>query len=351
MSALDVSAVAALTNKALTQHVDRGAYARAAELYARAAAAAQALRARDCLVLTALQLAQADCWLLQCKAPSVAPAEAPSMVRAAMELLPTALATLTRRKAAGTLLCGACAPHEEAWEQATLMHESNDSQDGAVPMPPQRLRTASAAAAKFVGYRTYLLGARLALARIVMPSPSAPEAAVTRADLAFVCDALEWMAQPRGALYECRVSAESVLAQTVLASLTNDYVRASLDAAVGEAGAQQLSAAWRHVQRSGVLRTRRIEEGIALSARKDERLTAMAAAAAAAKGLRRCALERCGAREVHASQFKLCAACKTVCYCSREHQAAHWRDHKTACKAARGGGGSGSGAGAAPREE
>jgi hypothetical protein len=38
--------------------------------------------------------------------------------------------------------------------------------------------------------------------------------------------------------------------------------------------------------------------------------------------LRNCSLVACGAREVHPSQFKLCAACKTVVYCSKEHQAA-----------------------------
>jgi hypothetical protein len=79
MSALDVSAVVALTTKAATQR-EKGAYARAAELFARAAATAQALGARDCLVVAALQLAQADCWVLQSGSPAVAtPADAASM--------------------------------------------------------------------------------------------------------------------------------------------------------------------------------------------------------------------------------------------------------------------------------
>jgi hypothetical protein len=57
--------------------------------------------------------------------------------------------------------------------------------------------------------------------------------------------------------------------------------------------------------------------------------------ASAGSALRVCASAECGAREVHPNQFKLCAACKTVVYCSKEHQAAHWLAHKTACKAAR----------------
>ncbi len=51
--------------------------------------------------------------------------------------------------------------------------------------------------------------------------------------------------------------------------------------------------------------------------------------------LRGCALDACAAREVHTAQFKKCAACKTVVYCCKAHQEAHWPAHKAACKAPR----------------
>jgi hypothetical protein len=51
--------------------------------------------------------------------------------------------------------------------------------------------------------------------------------------------------------------------------------------------------------------------------------------------MRACALRSCGAHETHVEQFKLCAACRGVVYCSKAHQAEDWRDHKAACKAAR----------------
>jgi hypothetical protein len=38
---------------------------------------------------------------------------------------------------------------------------------------------------------------------------------------------------------------------------------------------------------------------------------------------------------VHPAQFKLCAACTTVVYCCKAHQAEDWPSHKAACKAAR----------------
>ena len=54
-----------------------------------------------------------------------------------------------------------------------------------------------------------------------------------------------------------------------------------------------------------------------------------------APGLRTCALPGCGAKEAHPAHFKSCAACRTVVYCCREHQAEDWPNHKKACKAAR----------------
>lgn len=29
---------------------------------------------------------------------------------------------------------------------------------------------------------------------------------------------------------------------------------------------------------------------------------------------------------------QICSACKTVAYCSREHQKQHWKDHKPQCR-------------------
>lgn len=57
--------------------------------------------------------------------------------------------------------------------------------------------------------------------------------------------------------------------------------------------------------------------------------------AAAASQLRRCCFGGCGAREARAFQFRLCSSCKTVVYCSKDHQTADWPAHKAACKAAR----------------
>jgi hypothetical protein len=342
MSALDVSAVVALANKATVLH-EQGAYARAAELYARAAAAAQALGARDCLVVAALQIEQASCWVLQSRSPLVAtPADAASMHDAAMALLPAAMATLLRRRAAGTLLPGTCAPHEEAWERARLTHElklNAASDDECDPVLCTIDASMLAALAMRVGYKTYLCCAQMMVVRVYVRHA----AAEMRADVAFVCDALNMMTQLQRplALVAVRFAAETNLLQTLQSLLEHRYV-----SAIDDAGVAQLLAARGRVERSGVLHARNIAQAAALMARNDERVAAVTAAALAAKGLRFCALDSCGAREVHVSHFKLCGTCKAVVYCSKEHQAAHWRQHKAACKAARNGGA----AGATPSE-
>jgi ankyrin repeat protein len=50
-----------------------------------------------------------------------------------------------------------------------------------------------------------------------------------------------------------------------------------------------------------------------------------------------CALPTCQARrraDYDDKKLKNCAACGKVAYCSKEHQVAHWKDHKVGCKAA-----------------
>ncbi len=62
---------------------------------------------------------------------------------------------------------------------------------------------------------------------------------------------------------------------------------------------------------------------------------ALSAAHARSPALRGCALPGCAAREVHPTQFKLCAACAALAYCCKAHQVEDWPRHKAACKAAR----------------
>ena len=98
---------------------------------------------------------------------------------------------------------------------------------------------------------------------------------------------------------------------------------------------QQLKSAWQELQRSGVLKARRIDECSRLSTHMHRDFQVAFEKSLTAPGLRSCALDGCGAKEAHPAHFKSCAACRAVVYCCREHQVAGWPTHKKACKAAR----------------
>jgi hypothetical protein len=97
----------------------------------------------------------------------------------------------------------------------------------------------------------------------------------------------------------------------------------------------RILVAWGRLQSSGVLQRRGLLQGARCTDAVVARVTAAAAATAAARGLHFCALPTCGAQEVHASQFKRCSACSGVVYCCKEHQVQAWPAHKAACRAAR----------------
>ena len=64
-----------------------------------------------------------------------------------------------------------------------------------------------------------------------------------------------------------------------------------------------------------------------------ERVNADRRADIAAHGVKTCALPSCDKQEATVQQYKLCSACRSVWYCSAEHGALHWKEHKPACRA------------------
>jgi hypothetical protein len=124
MAAVDVSRVVALTNKALTL-TGKGHFARAAEIYAEAVTAAQALHQPDCIIVAQLQASHASALLAHANTAGVPEARGVELTRCAyLELLPAAMASLERRMANGTLLAGVCRPHEVAWCAAKTAHNA-----------------------------------------------------------------------------------------------------------------------------------------------------------------------------------------------------------------------------------
>jgi hypothetical protein len=151
MAAVDVLPVVALTTKAVTLEI-RGQFARAAEIYAEAVAAAQALQQPDCVIVAHLQASHAIALFGHAQTAGVPAARRVELRRSALlELLPAAMASLERRLTAGALLAGACRPYEVAWCAAKIVHDETLAANmshaaGRVPSTAEEISASSALA-------------------------------------------------------------------------------------------------------------------------------------------------------------------------------------------------------------
>jgi hypothetical protein len=336
MAALDVSRVVALTTKAVTLEY-KGHWARAGEVLAEAVAAAQALQQPDCHIVAFLQASRANALLMHAQTAGVPEACRVELMRCALlELLPPAMASLERRTSAGTLLPGACRPHEVAWCAAKTEHA--EALVANMPHAPACVPTAEEMSAwtAYVGYDAYMRTARVALhlcavrtdihARRTLNMPEASAVACS----AFVENAFDMIQ-----LCTLTVSSAEAALVRIAQIFIDEQQRFRASSSAGGEWHARILAAWRRLQSSGVLQRRGILQTMSEVTAHDTHAADTAAATAAARGLRVCALHTCSAQEVHASQFKRCAACLSVVYCCKEHQVQDWPAHKAACRAAR----------------
>jgi hypothetical protein len=333
MAAVDVSRVVALTNKADTL-TSRGHYARAAEKFAEAVTAAQALHQPDCLVVAHLQAARADALLGHAQTAGVSEARCMELRRPALlELLPAAMASLARRMAAGTLLAGACRRYEVAWCAAVNAHAlafaANRPNAAACVLPTAEEMSALSA---HVGYDAYMVTASIALRLCALATNLSSAQALNLSEAnadecsVYVASAFE--------MIQLRARADITYEAGLVGNARDIIEEKRCFRATCEWQARIL-AAWRRLQSSGVLQRRGILHAASGVIAYQARATDTAAATAAARGLHICALRSCGAQEVHASHFKRCAACVSVVYCCKEHQVQDWPAHKAACRVAR----------------
>jgi hypothetical protein len=149
----DLSSVIALSLKG-SELMLKGHHARAAEKFSSAVEEAEkALLFPDSLVTCSLRVHQLDALLGHATSSAAKPPDAEDAVReACVRLLPSVMAVLQRRKAAGTLLPGSCRPIEKAYHLAQK-RRSLELQGCT------QARAAESAAffAPFVGVETYVL--------------------------------------------------------------------------------------------------------------------------------------------------------------------------------------------------
>jgi hypothetical protein len=320
---MDVSAVVELCNKS-ADLLHNGHRARSDEYLARALAAAQALCADDCLIVASLQLEQADTLLYA--AANAMMRGTPPTARPFAPMVPpylAAVATLQRRRAAGTLLAGTCRAAEEEWHRLTSAHTEDLRGESS---------THAAAVAPLVGYQAFLSAARSA-SHLLFQARSGVlpiSAAQLRECVMLMADAVEVFMLPRIAEAELTLPFEGRIVECLQGLAEKPQLLEQHSAA----GARLL-ANWRRLLQSGVLQRRHMDVALECLAQERADVRSASAAAAAAPGLRTCALAACGAREAHPAHFKSCAACRVPAYCCKAHQEEDWPSHKAACKAAR----------------
>jgi uncharacterized protein with PIN domain/ribosomal protein L37E len=331
-AALDISRVCALSIKAMTLSGEARTLS-AVDKYGDAIAAAAALQQRDCLIVAMLQVQKTRVlYNLAFTKPTDDDDESSELSRCveraneAINLLLTAVETLRRREAAGTLFEGAT--HETAFYQdvmrrgAALRHESFSADHAEVW-------------ARRFGYVAYMSAAGLSMRALsfmcvggALRQPPAPQqrgdalaAATFLAD--FAERALALLAQSHTLSDGCNI-AESELVRLVQDELPDLVESLALTA--------RLRGAWQRVVDSGVLLARPFEYLGRRSQNTNVARYEAAVARDADRPLRACALPSCGKREKQVAYFKLCARCGRDAYCSKAHQVTHWPQHKTACK-------------------
>jgi hypothetical protein len=328
MSSRDLSRVVALTCKAYSLLI-KAYYARAAEKSAAALSAAQELAQEDCFVVTRLRLLRLSALAGYANTPGVAAEAASAAEEQASQALRAAIATLERRRAAGTLLPGTCRTWpEEEWYGEYLQHRE------ALNNEPAHSPVELALLAQFVGYEAYIFAAATASGAMGFKLSSNSSDALPFAR--FIMRAIDLFEQPRLKLWEgYSLASENALSNTMQEFSEVYGPRIAAHDASLPAFVKELFTRWQRCARGDVLQEREIVAGMAhnervLSARDED-----VAARLATATLRCCSLRSCGARELHPNHYKHCGSCKTIAYCCREHQLEDWPAHKAACKAAR----------------
>jgi hypothetical protein len=313
MSADELDAICALHARA-EELFQKGHMARAAEKRGEAVEAAEALGFTDCLITAFLRAEEGRDLMAHTCMPGVHRTDSQVSAMRAMALLMEVKETVQRRKAAGTLFAGACRPVEEAWNGLRLQQRMKHADARGTPQLWK---------VPFIGYEAYLNAGSLAVQFAkVLCDRDFVDFAVSAADL---------LVQPAPAQHPFLDPLSAEISFAIELKSTKGVLALVKDPTV----IQPLVDAWARLQRSRVFRERHIEvysKVMLLSgnARFEEIVAARAAAV-----MRACALPECGAREVDEAQFKKCAACQDVVYCSKQCQEQHWPAHKAACKAAR----------------
>ena len=303
---VEVAALYALVEKQTTAAA-LNRHARCAELSNRAVSHAERLWGES-LVVANLRMGEALS-LREMARASTCSSEKEALRRRAWAILVLVNSLLLRRLADNTLLPGTMREEEVTFSARKLAFVCK-AQD--VPVPSDSDET--------LGYETLLSAALNTLALLVELRGSALQ---WESAHSFVLTALD--AIPRTATMQRRLQIEDNLVGIIEMHMKPSKFEPSFCAAVlrkwrSSAVADVLRA--RGVLQTGVAKYQEIIAGFEARQRADiEKI-----------GLRKCALPSCDKVERTVREFKQCSGCRSVWYCSPEHQMLDWGQHKKHCQ-------------------
>ena len=307
---------------------DKNRWARAADLYKRAALQASVLYPHDSLVVVGLQNFQADSLGAQATQPGLSIAEQRALHEEAWAHIREGMEVVSRRHASDTLGETKCWPDEVQYmtRRATSRIPGGDAAQRA------RLLEVAASNASCYGLSVSMHLALLCLYRlhsrafgIPLPPLAAPERGIADDQVQFVFLTLDSLATTRAVTLPISGEASLVaLVQQLLASpaVMEPSFRATLE------------AWWTSPDVVAGLRMRgTLERGTAFVDNWTAEREAAQRADVAEHGLLVCALPGCDKVEATVREFQVCSACRAVAYCSAEHGGLHWAGgHKHECK-------------------
>ena len=172
-----------------------------------------------------------------------------------------------------------------------------------------------------LGYNTAVLAADVLLMNLC----SQPDVEAQ----AYILRVVDCMLPTARSLPGFALADEKIFVSNVQKLLSGDFVYPTFDAAfIASLRAKWTAAAMVQMRRARNLLNAReaIDEAV-----EDDRTRWRADVAQ--HGLKECALPSCDKREASVQQYKCCSACRSVWYCSEEHGALHWKEHKPICRA------------------
>ena len=310
--------------------LEKRRWARAADLYKRAALQASALYPHDSLVTVENKYIEADARQGQADEPGVSIAEQRALYEEAWALVREGMEVVLRRHGSDTLDFNKCRPDEVQYVTRRL---TSRLLDGDAAQRGRVLETAASIASSFglcMAIRLAIRLSRLCLYRmhcrffgVPQPSLPAPERGIAEK---FVLQSLDSLASLR-AVTMVPIMGEPEFVHAVQQLLASPAV---METSFHTA----LEARWTSpdvvasLQRHGT-----VERSTAVYNNMLAASEAAQRADVAEHGLLVCALPGCDKREVTVHEFKVCSACRAVAYCSAEHGGLHWAGgHKHECK-------------------